>query len=381
MLPSITFHPAGDEWDVPSGHALPGLGWGPAGESFVEGLGDGAHGDAGGFGFGGVHDTVGPRGFGGEAHELGFVGEEVEGFVRSDAVAEKGGDFAGRDRARVGQVVGAEGDLLFMAGEAGGNGIAEMGDGVFRFQEAGVGEQLGEVVAGAVDVVEGDAEAPEVALVGTRQNFFAKGFGAGVEGAVVGAEREIRGVVLMEAAAVLAATGKDAAGRDMAPRDTSRFAGLADAAGKDGIAIQAFRFVGFAGIDVGLAGVAGGIDEEGSARFPDQADDLGGIIAGRFRAADGAVGNATGFEKVLKRGANIAGTAEEKDVHASRKCWNGGEEVIRYMPIRSIILGTVMWKMAQPMRRRMKARTVMASEGSSASKGPPTRVARPVSIR
>ncbi len=52
--------------------------WSPVGEGLGEGLGDGAHGDAGGFGLGCVEDAVGARGFGSQAHEFGFVGEEIE---------------------------------------------------------------------------------------------------------------------------------------------------------------------------------------------------------------------------------------------------------------------------------------------------------------
>ena len=49
----------------------------------------------------------------------------------------------------------------------------------------------------------------------------------------------------------------------MAPRHAGVGAGRGDGAGQDGVAGQALGLVQFAGVDVGLAGVAGGVDEEG----------------------------------------------------------------------------------------------------------------------
>ena len=48
----------------------------------------------------------------------------------------------------------------------------------------------------------------------------------------------------------------------MAPRHAGVGAGLGDEAGEDAIAEQALGFVQFAGVDVGLAGVARGVDQK-----------------------------------------------------------------------------------------------------------------------
>jgi hypothetical protein len=46
-----------------------------------------------------------------------------------------------------------------------------------------------------------------------------------------------------------------------------------------------------------------------------------------------------------------------------------------------MILGTVIWKIVHPISRRRKAAAVMAAAMGRRSKGPPMRVARPVSMR
>jgi hypothetical protein len=79
---------------------------------------------------------------------------------------------------------------------------------------------------------------------------------------VVRAEGEIRGVLLLESGAVRAGAGIDAAAGNVAPRHAGVGAGLRDGAGKDGVAEQALGFVQLAGIDVGFAGVACGVDQE-----------------------------------------------------------------------------------------------------------------------
>ena len=48
----------------------------------------------------------------------------------------------------------------------------------------------------------------------------------------------------------------------MTPGDTGGGAGLGDAARKHGVAVEAIGLVELTSIDVGLAGVAGGVDEE-----------------------------------------------------------------------------------------------------------------------
>jgi len=48
----------------------------------------------------------------------------------------------------------------------------------------------------------------------------------------------------------------------VAPGDAGGGAGLGDPAGEDGVAEEALGLVQLAGVDVGLAGVAGGVDQE-----------------------------------------------------------------------------------------------------------------------
>lgn len=124
-------------------------------------------------------------------------------------------DFAGGDGAGVGDVVDAEGDLFVDAFPAGADKFVEVRDGVAGVEETFVAEEFGEVVAGGIEVGEGDAEAPDVdggraagggpLEVGSEvgfavaEGFFAEGFGAGVEGAVVLAEGEVGRIEFGEA--------------------------------------------------------------------------------------------------------------------------------------------------------------------------------------
>jgi hypothetical protein len=235
----------------------------PGAESGLDSLADGGHCYPIRSEFGGGHHAVAAGSFGGFGHEIGFVGEEAVVFFADAGIKNEVNDFAGGDVAGVGDVVDAVGDVFFPAGEGGGNEFVELRDGVGRLQQALVAHELGEVVARAIAVVEGDAEAPDINVRGASEDFFAEGFGAGVEGAVVLAEGEVRGVGLVEAGAVRAGSGVDAAGRDVAPGNAGGGAGFSDAAGEDCVAEEAVGFVELTGVDIGLTGVASGVDEEG----------------------------------------------------------------------------------------------------------------------
>ena len=285
----------------------------PGAEGLFDGIADGCHLDADAGEFGGGHDAVRARGFCGEFHELVFAGEELV-LLRVDAAFfDEGDNFAGSDVAGIGDVVDAEGDAFFPAGEGGGDELVELRNGVLGFEEFCVAHQLGEVVARAVDVIEGDAEAPDVDVGFSGEDFFAEGFGAAVEGAVVGAEAEVGRIGFGEAGAVGAGAGVDAAGGDVAPGDAGFGAGLGDEAGEDGVAEEALGFVKFAGVDVGLAGVAGGVDEELGFVGLERGGEDGGVGVVHIRAAEIAEGNVFAGEEGLVCLADVAGAAEKID--------------------------------------------------------------------
>ena len=78
----------------------------------------------------------------------------------------------------------------------------------------------------------------------------------------------------------------------MAPRDAGIGAGRGDGARQDGVAHDAIRLVQFAGVDVGLAGVAGGVDEEFRPVPAQRGGELGGAGVVEFRPAQAAKGQA-----------------------------------------------------------------------------------------
>ena len=217
-----------------------------------------------------------------------------------------GGDVAG-----IGDVVGAERDAFFPAGEGGGDEFLELRNGIFRGEERLVAHQLGEVVAWVFLVVEGNAEAPRVDVGRAGEDFFTEGFGAAVERAVVGTERKIRCVRLAEAGAVGTGAGVDAARGNVSPRDASVGAGGGDDARKDAVAEEAFRAVEFAGVDVGLAGVAGGVDEKLGPVAEEGVAEGGGVGVIHVGAAQIAKGDAFAREQRLISLADVTGTTEQ----------------------------------------------------------------------
>ena len=103
-------------------------------------------------------------------------------------------DLMAGDITGIGDVVGAEGSALFPKIEAGIYEIAAMGDGIDVVVNFRVTLKFAEVIARIVDFVEGNAQAPDVALADTGDGFFGEAFGAAVEAARWSAESEI-GVV------------------------------------------------------------------------------------------------------------------------------------------------------------------------------------------
>ena len=126
----------------------------------------------------------------------------------------------------------------------------------------GVAHELGEVVARGIHLVERDAQPPDVEVLGAGEDLFAERLGAGVEGAGTGAEGKVRRVILPEPTAARGSAGVDAAGGNVAPGRAGALAGFADAPGQDGVAEERGRFLVLAGVHVGLAGEAGGVDDE-----------------------------------------------------------------------------------------------------------------------
>ena len=164
----------------------------PVGEGLFDGGFDGLDGNAGGFDFVGVHDAVGAGCLGRSFKKRVFRFEKLEGFAWGDAAFFNPlGDLAGGDTAGVGNVVDPGLQLLFPGLVGYGDKFLKLGDRVFGIEEFFVTEEFGEVVAGVIAVVKGDAETPDIAVFRPMEDFLAQGFGTAVPGAIVLAEGKV----------------------------------------------------------------------------------------------------------------------------------------------------------------------------------------------
>ena len=127
---------------------------------------------------------------------------------------------------------------------------------------------------------------------------------------MVGAEGEVGRVGLGETRAIGAPAGVDAAGGDVAPGDAGLGAGLGDGAGEHGVAHQALRLVELTGVDVGFAGVAGGVDQELRLLATEQARQRGPVGVVKVSPADIAEGQALAREQRLVCRANVTGASK-----------------------------------------------------------------------
>ena len=104
----------------------------------------------------------------------------------------------------------------------------------------------------------------------------------------------------------------------MAPGHPGLRAGLGDAARQDGVAHQALALVELAGVHIGLAGVAGGVDQELRAVAAQGGGEQGRGAVVELRPAQVAEGDALPGQQGLISLSDIAGTAEEID-HGSEE--------------------------------------------------------------
>ena len=159
---------------------------------------------------------------------------------------------------------------------------------------------------------------PEVEVAGGTEDLLAEGLGAAVEGAGAAAETEVGLILLGEALAVGSGAGVDAAAGDVAPGHSRSLAGLGDAAWEDGVAEETFRLLELAGIDIGFARVACGIDQEGGAVAAQGLDEELGLGVVQLCAGEIAEGETLAAKKCLVGLTHVTGTAEKID-HGPRE--------------------------------------------------------------
>src|SRR5581483_10973258 len=173
------------------------------------------------------------------------------------------------------------------------NKVLAMRQGVHIVVNFGVVLDLAEIIAGVVQMIEGDAKAPNVIAAELLDAFFGESFGAAVKAAGRATEAEVRFILFRESAdlfrsflhqsaksgsrqvcfdAVAGAVkyfraGKNAAGRNMAEGNIEGLARVSEGGREKRVALKGIRAVEFAGIDVWLARVAGGVDDKIRADF------------------------------------------------------------------------------------------------------------------
>ena len=199
-----------------------------------------------------------------------------------------------------------------------GHEFVELRERVRCVHQPRVAQKFREVIARFIDLIERDAQSPDVALGGLREHFFAQRLAAAVKTAGRLPKAEIRGVLLGEARPVRLRPAEDAAAGDLPPGDAGRLAGEADSARQNGVAEETFCLVVLARVDIRLAGVARRVDHE---RRPERAQAGGqpvriGVVELATRKA--AMGNAPAFEEPLVSAPNVARAPEEYD-HEWRK--------------------------------------------------------------
>ncbi len=154
--------------------------------------------------------------------------------------------------------------------------------------DLGVALDLGEVIAVIVELVEGNPQPPDVVLPHSLNSLFPQGLGAAVEAAGLIPEGEIRGHRLIEAADLFGVArrdglelglghvlldhpaiavidprpGKDATRRHMAEGDIEGGTGVCQSLREKRIALECISLGRLTGINIRLAGVTRGIDDE-----------------------------------------------------------------------------------------------------------------------
>lgn len=327
----------GDLIGLETSNCLPSL---PVGEALGEGIENVGEFDAGAEELGRIEDAIGTRGLGGYPIEFLVVGPELEVARGGEVFLDQVDDLAGADESGVGDVVGAEGDAQFPAFDAGAGEVDAVGDRVEVFVDARVELDLGEIVPRVVDVVERDAQAPDVPIAAVLEGFLTEGLGAAVEAAWTVAEAEVGCIVFGEAddpvrvlrgegakgglaqvldcehgAVVLADVGPgvDASGGDVSPWNFEGGASLGNGLREDNVAQKCSGAIEFAGVYVGLACVTGSVEDEGGLEFaepPDERIERPGI---QFTAAGCEDAVPTDGQLVLEGGADIALGSEEQD--------------------------------------------------------------------
>ena len=156
---------------------------GPAFERIFQGVFHWAHRHARRKELGHIHDAVGAGRFGGDTIEFFVIGPKLEFPVGIENAFDPGNDLARRDGAWIGDVINAEGSAPLPKFQAGAHEIAPMREGIDVLVHPGVILNFRKVIARVIELIEGDAQAPNVVAPDVLNRFFAQGFCSAVKAA------------------------------------------------------------------------------------------------------------------------------------------------------------------------------------------------------
>ena len=153
-------------------------------------------------------------------------------------------EFAGRYGSGICHIVDSERDALSPASTLASTNSCNSEMEFVASRRRRVAHELGEVVAGMLELIEGNADAPDVNIRVRGENFFTESLGSAIEGTVVLAEGEIGSVIFSESRTVRSCSRVDAARRNVAPRHIGSVASLGNDSWQDGVAGEAFGLDG-----------------------------------------------------------------------------------------------------------------------------------------
>src|SRR5436190_16703096 len=153
------------------------------------------HLDAGGKQFGNIHNTVRPRCCRSQAVELGVTLPKLKAAAWLQIFLNHSYDLPSADIAGIGDVVGTERSTTLPQVKTGGNKVATVRQRIEVVIDLRIFLDFGEIIARVIELIEWNAQPPDIALTNTRDGLFAQGFGAAIKAARAIAKTEIGGIL------------------------------------------------------------------------------------------------------------------------------------------------------------------------------------------
>src|SRR5436190_9919036 len=285
--------------------------------------------------FSDVENAIRAWRFGGELVELVVIGPKLKSAGRPENFLDQPGDLTSGDEAGIGDVVNAKGGAALPQTKTRAAGFKAIRQRIDVVVQLWITQKLADVIAGTIQMVEGQSQSPYVTAANARDGFFRECFAAAVKAAGRMAETEVRFIGLCKATEEFGRTlgevlemrlaeialeaildvgaGINAAGRNVTPGNIRGGAGIRDRQRQERIARESFSARCFASIDVCAAGETGGVDEKAGFGFVQKAQEQIETGVVDLLARDGPVGPLTAQQLLLECLPDISRRAEEND--------------------------------------------------------------------